>query len=149
MISAVTPMAPAPTDEIETSTPRNSAGGDRQGGGPANAQLREVGAKINEQRCAKDQRQSRDQQRSSERAGDQARGISAAQVEMREDKESKNRHRHAAACQTTDDSPIHGVRITVHEGAESLRHCGVEQVRARPLWCGRLGVLAGPGARIW
>ena len=63
MISAVTPMAPAPTDEIETSTPENSAGGDRQGGAPANAQHREVGA-INAQRCANDQRQSRDQQRS-------------------------------------------------------------------------------------
>jgi len=58
------------------------------------------------------------------------RGMSAAQVEKREDQQSENCHRHAAGRQAADDSPIDGVYVAVHERAETLRNSGVEQVRA-------------------
>src|SRR5579883_914829 len=111
------PRAPAPTDEMETSTPSTA---------PVRTVSRAVWRSSNSP--TKDQDGCGHKEGGTQRRGDQPTRRGAVHVKTREHQKRQSRHRHAARRQPADDTPIYGSAEAVNQGAPGLRRRGIEEV---------------------
>src|SRR6266478_5663919 len=123
-------MAPAPTDEIDTSTPSTAP----------TAVVRTAVARLHSARAArilledlppKDQGGCGEEQRAAQHAGQYLPRRDTVDIEAGQRDEGECRQRHAAGREPPDDAPIDRVAQAVDQAAAGLGCCRVED-RCRP-----------------
>ena len=123
-------MAPAPTDEIVTSTPRAKPSTTVRTPTVELACAVHEAREAGEQRLAKDKRNRGHDQRDSERRADDAPARLGGRAEMREQEERQQRRRHASIGEAPGDPPIDRAVIGMHRPAADLGDARIEQIGA-------------------